>query len=199
MSTSPPSSPQAPATGASPDLASTVTLPGGPLAGIDAAAIAAFNALLASVAPDAKPIDAAQLGAMAGQLMAEGPEKAKAAASIQRSLQDIATLSRMSADPAWRLPEMDKERIGKVNEYFKSENDLIPDDVADIGLLDDAILIELLGRALRPELDDYADFCTQRELRAKASEPGAPEFERRDWLALKRAQNRALGVRSSFR
>ena len=68
----------------------------------------------------------------------------------------------MSADPAWRLPDTDKERIGKVNEYFKSENDLIPDDVPEIGLLDDAILIELVGRALRPELDDYADFCRYR-------------------------------------
>ena len=198
MSTSPPPSSQNPAMGASPDLGGASKL-GDPLAGIDAAAIAAFNALLASVAPDATPIDAAQLGAMAGQLLAKGPEQAKAAASLQRSLQDIALLSRMSADPAWRLPETDKERIGKVNEYFKSENDLIPDDVPEIGLLDDAILIELVGRALRPELDDYADFCKQRELRARTSEPGAPEFERRDWLALKRAQARASGVRSSFR
>jgi hypothetical protein len=182
------------------DLAGAAFAPGAPLAGIDAEGIAAFNSLLHTVVPDATPIDAGLLGTMARQLMVEGPGREQAAASIQRRIKDIATLSRMAADPAWRLPGIEIDRIRKVNEYFESENDLIPDDVADIGLLDDAILIELVARALRPELDDYADFCHQRELREKALgvEPGTSEFERRDWLALKRAQARARGERSSF-
>ena len=161
-----------------------------PVAGIDAAGLAAFNALLHAVSPEAQPLDAALLATMARRLSVPGAAQDKAKESIARRLQDIALLGRMAADPAWGLPGADVERIGKVRLYLDSNDDLIPDDVPDIGLLDDAILIELLVRALRGELDDYADFCRHRARLAANAAPGtdAPEFERRDWLALQRAQ-----------
>lgn len=182
------------------DLAGASFAPDGPLAGIDPAGLAAFNELLRAVAPDAPPIDSGLLETMARQLTVQGPGRDKAAASIRRRIQDIATLTRMAADPAWRLPDTDIDRIGKVTEYLATANDLIPDDVPDLGLLDDAIVIELVVRALRAELDDYADFCRHREALALARgvEPGELGFERRDWLAMQRAQVRAKGKRPSF-
>ena len=169
-----------------------------PVTGIDAAGLAAFNALLQAVSPDAPPLDAALLGTMASRMAVPGEDQDKAKESIARRLQDIALLAQMSADPAWRLPGSDIERIGKVKTYLDSNDDLIPDDVPEIGLLDDAILIEMLVRALRGELDDYADFLRHRARLTPKGEPDpdAPAFERRDWLALQRAQR---GPRTGFR
>ena len=42
--------------------------------------------------------------------------------------------------------------------YFSDPEDLIPDDIEVIGLLDDAIVLEILVRRLRHVLQAYADF-----------------------------------------
>ena len=42
--------------------------------------------------------------------------------------------------------------------YLCDPEDLIPDDIPGIGMLDDAVMIELVFRELRHELDAYQDF-----------------------------------------
>jgi uncharacterized membrane protein YkvA (DUF1232 family) len=56
-------------------------------------------------------------------------------------------------------------------EYFVEENDLIPDSIPGLGLLDDDIMIELVVRELRHEIEAYEDFCRFRDERSRR-DPG---------------------------
>jgi uncharacterized membrane protein YkvA (DUF1232 family) len=40
---------------------------------------------------------------------------------------------------------------------------MVPDHIPGIGLLDDAIMIELVSQDLRHDVDAYQDFCKYRE------------------------------------
>ena len=88
----------------------------------------------------------------------------------------------MVRDVGWALPEEDKQRVLSALMYFCDPDDMIPDNVAVLGFLDDAVMIELSGRELKHELDAYDDFCEYR-----ASEAGRRGVEpstlgRTDWL-----------------
>jgi uncharacterized membrane protein YkvA (DUF1232 family) len=53
--------------------------------------------------------------------------------------------------------------------YFSDPEDLIPDEVAVIGLLDDAIMLELLMRKIRHVMTAYDEFCAARSAQPAAS------------------------------
>ena len=53
--------------------------------------------------------------------------------------------------------------------YLCDPEDLIPDDIPGIGMLDDAVMIELVFRELRHELEAYEDFRAYRESLTKGS------------------------------
>ena len=167
---------------------------------LDPARVAEFNAIIQSVAPGAPPVDASLIAAMARELVGEGGKEGMA--SIVRRLDEARSLESMAADEAWRLPAPDAERVDTVMSYLERKDDLIPDEVPVLGMLDDAVLVELAQRALKREVEDYADFCRFREAEAKARgvEPASVEIERRDWLAWRRmlAQRHGQPVGRSF-
>lgn len=65
-------------------------------------------------------------------------------------------------DEDWPLTRGERERLLAVLVYFSDPEDIIPDDIPGIGLLDDAIMIELAFRELRHEIEAYQDFCEFR-------------------------------------
>lgn len=65
-------------------------------------------------------------------------------------------------DKEWPLTRGERERMLAVLAYFSDPDDMIPDDIPGIGLLDDAIMIELAFRELRHEIEAYQDFCEFR-------------------------------------
>jgi uncharacterized membrane protein YkvA (DUF1232 family) len=72
--------------------------------------------------------------------------------------------------------------------YFSDPDDLIPDDIEVIGLLDDAIVLELLLRGQRHVLQAYTAFCEYRQKLAIAY--AAPSERHR--LVEKLARRRAI-------
>jgi uncharacterized membrane protein YkvA (DUF1232 family) len=84
-------------------------------------------------------------------------------AFVAERLEKLKLLIRMLTDIDWRLPHRDARRVLSALTYFNEANDLIPDHVPGLGFLDDAIMIELVARELRHELDAYRDFCAFRE------------------------------------
>lgn len=87
---------------------------------------------------------------------------------IRSRMREVARLVDMLEDEAWALPQVERGEVLKLLAYFSDPEDLIPDDVAVIGLLDDAIMLELLLRRIRHVVAAYADFCAARKAQAGA-------------------------------
>jgi len=93
-------------------------------------------------------------------------------------------------DHEWRLPERDAGRVLNALAYFCDPEDLIPDHIPGLGFLDDAIMIELVVRELRHEIEAYRDFCNfrathkpNRGVKAKSS-----DLTRDKWLESRRKE-----------
>jgi uncharacterized membrane protein YkvA (DUF1232 family) len=111
-------------------------------------------------------------------------------AFIRDRLDKLKLMISMLTDTEWRLPTQESTRVLSALTYFCEPEDLIPDDIPGLGFLDDAIMIELVVRELRHEIDAYRDFC---EFRARQSPPPgskgrSTEITREEWLAERRRE-----------
>lgn len=104
---------------------------------------------------------------------------------IRRQIQEVAGLLDMLEDEAWALPQVERAQVLRLLAYFSDPEDLIPDEVAVIGLLDDAIMLELLMKHLRHVLAAYGDF-----VQARARLPVAMDSAARIALARALARHR---------
>ena len=105
---------------------------------------------------------------------------------VRSRLADLEILCSMLDDSEWPLEADDRNRIVAGVGYFAVANDMIPDKIPGLGLLDDALMAELVARELKPELDGYRDFCQYRE--NETTLRGKTKVSRDDWLAAKRRQ-----------
>jgi len=96
-----------------------------------------------------------------------------APAYVRRRLVEVQRLILMLEDEAWALSDPERCEVVETLAYFSDPDDLVPDDIEVIGLLDDAIMLELLLRRLRIVLNAYADFCAFRT--TLAAMPGDSE------------------------
>ena len=97
---------------------------------------------------------------------------------VTERLEKLETLLAMVMDHQWPLTEAERSPVLSGLAYLCDPEDLIPDDIPGIGMLDDAVMIELVFRELRHELDAYADFLRFREQLAKGSgKPQPPQVE----------------------
>ena len=112
----------------------------------------------------------------------------KVPAYIVESLAQLETMIAMLTDLEWRLPEQDASHVLNALAYFCEPEDLIPDDLPGLGYLDDAIMVNLVARELRHEIDAYVDFCRFRAERESTEGPRGPEphVTREQWLAGRR-------------
>jgi uncharacterized membrane protein YkvA (DUF1232 family) len=82
---------------------------------------------------------------------------------IQDRIAKLRLLIRMMTDLEWRLPHQEATRVLSALAYFTEPEDLIPDNIPGLGFLDDAIMVELVIRELRHEIEAYQDFCCERD------------------------------------
>jgi len=90
----------------------------------------------------------------------------------------------MLSDVEWRLPHKDATRVLSALAYFAEPEDLIPDSIPGLGFLDDAIMIELVVRELKHEVEAYQDF---REYRERMEKDGN-KSSRASWLDARRKE-----------
>jgi Protein of unknown function (DUF1232) len=82
---------------------------------------------------------------------------------VAARLGKLGTLHAMLTDADWTLEEQERGPVLAALAYVCDPEDLIPDDTPGIGLLDDAVMIELVCRELRHEVEAYEDFCRYRD------------------------------------
>ena len=107
-------------------------------------------------------------------------------------------------DERWDLPAADRGRVLSGLAYFTDPHDMIPDSIPGIGYLDDAIMIELIVRELRHDIEGYEDFCEAegalRKAKTGTREDQTRLQERRQRLQRRiRRRNRASRSRTSAR
>jgi len=108
---------------------------------------------------------------------------------IRDRLNQISILTSMLEDEGWGMQDVGRGRVLAALAYFNAPDDLIPDDVPGLGYLDDAIMIELLGRELKPEMEAYQDFVAYRTSEAKRRGVDPDELNRGAFL---KAREQAL-------
>ncbi|MEX0916236.1 MAG: YkvA family protein [Wenzhouxiangellaceae bacterium] len=122
-----------------------------------------------------------QIVAGARKLLKE-VEDSDASDFIRERLNQIKVLTDMLADEGWGMQEVGRKRVLTALAYFNQPEDLIPDHLPGIGYLDDAIMVELMSRELKPEIEAYRDFVQYRETEAKRLGKKPSELNRSDFL-----------------
>lgn len=109
---------------------------------------------------------------------------------VSDRLEKLEIMIRMLSDHEWALPEQESARVLNALAYFCEPEDLIPDHIPGLGLLDDAIMIELVVRELRHEIEAYQDFCDFRANRAPKAgmKDETSDITREDWLESRRKE-----------
>lgn len=131
-------------------------------------------------------------------------EASTAPGFIVSRLHNLSLMIRMISDIEWRLPHQEAARVLNALAYFAEPEDLIPDNIPGLGFLDDAIMIELVVRELKHEIEAYSDFCAYRDRMRQEQGHGA-KVSREGWLDDRRKElqvrmrrRRKRSVRSPF-
>jgi uncharacterized membrane protein YkvA (DUF1232 family) len=106
---------------------------------------------------------------------------------VTERLEKLETLLAMVGDESWPLSEAERTPVLSGLAYLCDPEDLIPDDIPGIGMLDDAVMIELVFRELAHELEAYEDFRAFREKLSKTS-AGQPATKLEAKLSRRREQ-----------
>lgn len=160
--------------------------------------LARFHEALKRSRHVAQEADEADILEAAKQALDSAP-LATAPTYVRKRIAGVQRLITMLEDEAWALPPRIRVDVLEALVYFSDPEDLIPDDIEVIGLLDDAIMLELLLRKLAPVLRAYADFCKFREELVAAPPATRQEYavslaRKRDALRLRLAKAKPVGI-----
>jgi hypothetical protein len=125
-----------------------------------------------------EPADAIVAGA---REVLETAKRAQLAGFVKERYSRLETLLQMVEDSQWGLSAEDRQRTLNALACFRTPT---PAESAS-GLLDHAIMIELVSRDLHHDLEAYRDFCRSRESYDKKR--NASDADRERWLQERRA------------
>ena len=107
----------------------------------------------------------------------ETANRAQLASFVKERYSHLDTMLNMVGDEQWQLSAEDRQRVLNALACFSSST-------SPSGLLDHAIMIELVSRDLHHDLDAYRDFCKSRDTYDKKHP--APAADRDRWLQERR-------------
>lgn len=113
------------------------------------------------------------------------------------------TLLAMLTDPDWPLGANERSPVLAALAYACDPEDIIPDEIPGIGLLDDAVMVELVFRELQHELEAYEDFRRFRKSlpRGNRADPAVTRqrLERRRTQLVERMHRRSAAAKPTRR
>jgi len=98
------------------------------------------------------------------------------------------TLLTMLTDPDWPLDSDERSPVLAALAYACDPEDIIPDEIPGIGLLDDAVMVELVFHELEHELAAYEDFRRFRKTLPRGAAARKDPDSTRQRLERRRAQ-----------
>ncbi|MFT3806782.1 hypothetical protein [Arenimonas sp.] len=137
-----------------------------------------FNNFLHELHADAPHVDADAIASLARWLQSQPLDERQRL--LDARLDRLPELEALLADEDWTLDDAQKQRIARLLDYVRENDDLIPDDVPWYGRLDDALLVELVWPMLAEELADYQDFNRYRS-ENRGDRPAGTQ----DWLTMR--------------
>lgn len=156
-------------------------------------AIGRFNDVVRTLDPVHAGFSADQLAGAARRVL-RAASKGQDSTFIKVRMRRAGEVRAALKDEQWEIAGERRAKMTLLIDYLDHEaNALIPNDLPFVGLLDDAILVDVAMNGLRDELDEYADFCRFRVAEAGSRDVAlsAVRTDRTEWMA-ERLQERRL-------
>jgi uncharacterized membrane protein YkvA (DUF1232 family) len=96
----------------------------------------------------------------------------------------------MVTDADWPLADRERAPVLAALAYLCDPEDLIPDSIPGIGLLDDAVMIELVFRELQHEIESYQDYVHYRRTLGRGTSTTDSRLARRRAQLMTRMKRR---------
>jgi len=152
-------------------------------------AMVRFNAIVQRLNPEHAPFSADQIAGAARRVL-RAAMKGQESAFIKVRMRRAGEMRSALKDRQWSIPEPLRNKMRDIIDYLDDPTSLIPNNVAVVGQLDDAILVDVAMDSLRGELDDYADFCRFRWSEAARLQVTEVETDREQWMAERQREKR---------
>jgi len=142
-----------------------------------------FNDALRTLSPEAPKMTMDQIASAAQRALARHHD-GETPPFVQSRMAALQRLEAMAGDEAWEASDELRRQVDVLHAYRDDEGDLIPDSEPVVGLLDDAVLVDVALQLLRGELADYEDFCRFRTVAAEFAglPPDQTGLTRAHWL-----------------
>lgn len=143
-----------------------------------------FNAVVARFALRQQSFTLDQIAAAARRVL-RAAAKGQESAFIKVRMRRAGEIRAACNDSMWSVaPELESD-LRALLAYLNDPVGLIADDVPVVGMLDDAILVDIAMDTIRAELDAYASFCRFRSAEAARQDyaANAITINRAQWQA----------------
>ena len=145
-----------------------------------------FRGIMEAAQKRAEALPEAEVATRARALLESVAASPRAPQFVLSRLKHLKALVAMLDDEDWQLAGEERTDVVSALAYFYDPKDIIDDSVPVLGLIDDAIMIELVSREMQREIQAYEEFCVYRS-REESNAPGK-NISREDWLASKRRE-----------
>jgi uncharacterized membrane protein YkvA (DUF1232 family) len=153
-----------------------------------------FNRALHTLSPEAPGLTLDQIATAAQRALLRHGDGGMPP-FVQSRMATLVRLESMVADAPWRSSDECRRQVAVLQEYRSETMDLIPDEQPVVGLLDDALLVDIALQLLRDELGDYEDFSRFRKVAAEFAgmSEQATGLTREHWIEAMVQAHRSLG------
>ena len=150
-----------------------------------------FNRIALRLSPEHQPFTLDQIAGAARRVL-RAASKGQDSTFIKVRMRRAGEMRAAYKDTKWNMAPALKADLRELLDYLGSDTGLIPNHIPTVGLLDDAVLVDVAMNKFRTELDEYADFCRFRVAEASHLDIAieAVDIDRERWFIERQQEQR---------